>query len=93
MTRIQADADKQLVQSMKQIKDLAAERDLQAKELADLKTAAQVVVDMLDPIEEGGADARPLLERLREALQKVAGFLSETLKQYIAHVLGLAKSY
>lgn len=40
LTKIQADADKQMVQSMKQIKDLAAERDLQAKELADLRTAA-----------------------------------------------------
>ena len=40
LSKIQSDCDKQLVQSMKQIKDLAAERDLQAKELADLKTAA-----------------------------------------------------
>jgi hypothetical protein len=40
LSKIQSDCDKQLVQSMEQIKDLAAERDLQAKELADLKTAA-----------------------------------------------------
>jgi len=39
LSKIKADADKQLVKDMTQIKDLAAERDLQAQELADLKTA------------------------------------------------------
>ena len=52
---------------MKQIKDLAAERDLQAQELADLKTAAQAVVDMVDPVEDGETGDRTLVERLREA--------------------------
>ena len=78
---------------MQQIKDLAAERDRQAKELASLKIAAQAVVDMVDPVEDGGAGDRSLVERFREAPQKIAGFLSETSKQYMAHVLGLVKSY
>jgi len=43
LTKIQADTDKQLVQNMKQIKDLVAERDLHAKELADLKAVVQEV--------------------------------------------------
>jgi hypothetical protein len=34
-----------------------------------------------------------LLERLREALQKIASYLSETTKIYVAHVLGLVKSF
>ena len=60
MSKIKADSDKQLVKDMKQIKDLAAERDLQAKELADLKTAVQAVVDMVNPIEGGGAGDKSL---------------------------------
>jgi hypothetical protein len=35
LTKIKADSDKQLVESMQQIKDLAADRDLKAKKLAD----------------------------------------------------------
>ena len=49
LSKIKTDADRQLVQSMKEIKALAAERDLQAQKLADLKTAAQAVVNMVDP--------------------------------------------
>ena len=91
LSKIKADADKQLVKDMTQIKDLAAERDLQ--ELADLKTAVQAVVDMVDPIEGGEAGGKSLVERLREAPQKITGFLSETSRQYAAHVLGLVTSY
>jgi len=40
LIKIQADSDKQLVDSMKQIKDLVADRDLKAKQLADLEAAA-----------------------------------------------------
>ena len=40
MSNIQADTDKQLVDNMKQIKDLATDRDLKAKQLADLEAAA-----------------------------------------------------
>ena len=36
LSKIQSDCEKQLVQSMKQIKDFAVERDLQAEELANL---------------------------------------------------------
>ena len=61
LAKIKCDADKQLVESMQQIKDLAAERDLKAKELADLEAAAQAVVDM---VEDG------------EAAEKTSGMLS-----------------
>lgn len=33
------------------------------------------------------------MERLCEAPQKIAGFLSKTSRQYMEHVLGLVKSY
>ena len=77
LSKIKADADKQLVESMQQIKDLAAERNLDVMELADLRTAAQVVVDMF---EDGGAGNKTLVERLREAPQKITSFLSDTSK-------------
>ena len=93
LSKIQADSDKQLGESMQQIKDVAAERDSRAKELADLKAATQLVVDMVDLVEDGAAGERSLVERLCEAPQKIAGYLSETSKQYMAHILGLVKSY
>lgn len=80
LSKIKTDADKQLVQSIKQIKDLVAKRGLQAQELADLKTAAQAMVDMVDPIESSGARDKSLVEQLREAPQKIASFLSEMWK-------------
>ena len=64
LSKIQADSDKQLVDCMQKIKDLAAERDAQAKGLADLKMAAQAVVDMVDPVEDGAAGEKSLMERL-----------------------------
>ena len=64
LSKIKADADKQLVESMQQINDLAAERNLDVMELADLRTAAQVVVDK---VEDLGAGNKTLVERLREA--------------------------
>jgi hypothetical protein len=36
---------------------------------------------------------RTLLERLCEASQKISGYLSETTKTYVAHILGLIKSF
>jgi hypothetical protein len=47
---------------MTQIRDMAAEKELKDKELRELKGAAQVVVDMVDPPEEGVISERTLLE-------------------------------
>ena len=33
------------------------------------------------------------MERLREAPQKITSFLSDTSKKYLAHALGLVKSF
>jgi hypothetical protein len=46
-----------------------------------------------DPPEEGVVDNRTLLERLREALQKISSYLTKTTKTYVARVLGLVKSF
>src|SRR6185369_17455145 len=67
LTKIKADADKQMVSDMQQIRDLAADRDRKAQQLADLEAAAQVVVDMVKDEEAGG---KSLLDHLREAPQR-----------------------
>jgi chromosome segregation ATPase len=46
------DADAKLVECMTQIRGMAAKKDLKDKELEELKGAAQLVVDMVDPPEE-----------------------------------------
>ena len=48
---------------------------------------------MVDPQEEGTSSTRSLVERLEEALRKILEYLSSSTKSYIAHVLGLIKSY
>jgi NADH:ubiquinone oxidoreductase subunit E len=78
---------------MKQIKFMAEEKELKQKKLEDLQEAAQIVVNTVDPSEEGAIDNRTLLEYLHEAPQKIAGYISETTKTYVAHVLGLIKSF
>ena len=64
MTKIKADSDKQMARDMKQIKDLAVDRDQKAQQLADLEAAAKAVVDM---VEEEGAGEKRLQDCLREA--------------------------
>ena len=87
------DADKQFVEAATQIKKMAEEKELQEKELDELKAAAQAVIDMVDPPEEGIAQSKTLLERLQGAPQKIIKYLSDTSRQYVSHVLGLVKYY
>ena len=65
----------------------------QLVEYSEPKITAQAIADMVDPPEEGAEVSKTLVERLREAPQKIVGFLSDNAKLYIAHVLGLVKSY
>ena len=88
--KIQADSDKQLVECMQQIKDLAADRDSKVNQIADLEAAAQVVADM---VENGEVGEKTLVEHLCEAPQKITSFMSGTSRQYLAHALGLVKSF
>jgi len=66
---------------MQQIKDMAAERTHMERELNELKAAAQVIVDMINPPEEGDAQEKTLVERLQGAPQSIM--------KYVSHVLGL----
>ena len=44
-------------------------------------------------VEEGEAGDKTLVKSLHEAPQKITSFLSDTSKQYLAHALGLVKSF
>ena len=90
LTKIKADSDKQMVRDMKQIKDLAADRDQKAQRLADLVAAAKIVVGM---VEEEDAGDKSLLERLCEAPLRISSFFSDISRDYLAHALGLVKSF
>ena len=90
LTKLKADADKQMDSDMKQIRELAADRDQKAWQLADLEAVAQVVVDMVEDEEAAG---KSLLEQLREAPQRLSRFFSDTSRDYLAHALGLVKSF
>jgi hypothetical protein len=83
LTKIKADADKQMVNDMKQIRELS-------QQLADHEVAAKVVIDM---VEDEGAGEKSLLERLCEAPQRLSSFFSDTSREYLAHALGLVKSF
>ena len=69
---------------------MAADRDLKAQQLADLEAAAEVVVGM---VEEEDAGSKSLVERLHEASQRISSFFSDTSREYLAHALGLVKSF
>ena len=60
------------------------------KELQELKKAAQAVVDLVDPVEDSSSN---LIGRLQNAPQKIASYLAETSRNYVAQALGLVKSY
>ena len=44
-------------------------------------------------VEDEEAGGKSLLDRLREAPQRLSSFFSETSRDYLAHALGLVKSF
>jgi hypothetical protein len=93
LQKVIADTEQQFVGSLQQIKALSEKDEQRQKELEDLRGAAQELVDMVDPPEEGEAGQRPLLERLRGAPQKVVKFLSEGPVACVSHALTFVKSF
>jgi hypothetical protein len=57
-----ADTEEQFTNSLRQNKTLGEEKGRREKELEILREAAQTLVDMVAPAEEGEADKHPLLE-------------------------------
>jgi hypothetical protein len=92
LQKVIADIEQQFIGSLQQIKTLSEKDEQRQKELEDLWGAAQELVHMVDPPEEGEAGQRPLLERLRGAPQKVVKFLSEGPVACVSHALAFVKS-
>jgi hypothetical protein len=67
LRKVMADTERQFVDCLQQIKTLGEEKKQRQKELDDLKTVAQELVEMVDPREDGAEDRPPLLDRLRGA--------------------------
>lgn len=88
-----ADADQPLVDCMQQIMAMTQDKEHRQKELEQLQAAAQEIVNMVDPPEDGVVLDRTMLKHLCEAPQKIAAYVSETTRSYVAHVLGLLKSF
>jgi hypothetical protein len=63
LQKVIGNTEQQFVDSLQGIKTLG-------EELEGLRGAARELVDVVDPPEEGEANPRPLLERLREAQRK-----------------------
>jgi hypothetical protein len=91
--KVMAGTEKQFVDCPQQIKTLGEEKEQRQKELVDLKAAAQELVEMVDPWEDGAEDEPPLLDRLRGAPQKILNFVTEAATTYVGHALGLVKSF
>jgi hypothetical protein len=93
LRKVMADMEKQFVDCLQQIKTLGEEKEQRQKEFDELKTAAQELVEMVDPQEDGAEDGPPLLDRLRGAPQKILNFVTEASTSYVGHALGLVKSF
>jgi hypothetical protein len=93
LQKVIADTEQQFADCLQQIKTLGEEKEQWRKELEDLRGAAQKLVDMVDPQEDGEAGERPLLERLLGVPQKVLSFLTEAPIACVSHALSFVKSF
>jgi hypothetical protein len=93
LQKVVADTEEQFADCLWQIKMLREEKGRREKELEILREAAQMLVDMVAPVEEGEADKQPLLERLRGAPERVVKFLAEAPFACVSHALAFVKSF
>jgi hypothetical protein len=93
LQKVIANTEKQFDDCLQRIKTLGKEKEQRQKDLEDLRVAARQLVEVVDPLEDGAADERSLLERLRGAPQKVLNFVAEASITYVSHALGLVKSF
>jgi hypothetical protein len=93
LQKVVADTEEQFIDCLRQIKTLGEEKGRWEKELELLREAAQTLVDMVDPAEEGEADKQPLLERLHGATGRVDRFLAEASVACVSHALAFVKSF
>jgi hypothetical protein len=93
LQKVIAVTEQQFADCLRQIKTLGEKDEQRRKELEDLRGAAQELVDMVDPPEEGEAGEQPLLERLLGAPQKVVKFLTEAPVACVGHALAFVKFF
>jgi hypothetical protein len=93
LQKVITDTEKQFIDCLQQINTLGEEKEQRQKELEDLRVAARQLVQVVDPLEDGAANGRSLLERLRGALQKVLNFIVEASTTYVGHALGIVKLF
>jgi hypothetical protein len=62
LQKVIVDTEQQFADCLRQIKTLGEKDERWQKELEDLRGAAQELMDMVDPSEEGEAGEQPLLE-------------------------------
>jgi hypothetical protein len=68
LQKVIANTEHQFVDCLRQIKTLGEEKvqcEQRLKELEDLRVAAQELVEMVDPLDDGAEGQQSLLERLR----------------------------
>ena len=89
------DCDAQLLKSMGTIREMNTAMERKQMELTELEDAAFIVADMVDDPLPPGVEPRSLLERLRDAPQKLMGcvFKPEVVVPVAVYVLGLVKSF
>jgi hypothetical protein len=63
------------------------------QQFADCLQQVKMLVDMVDPAEEGEADKQPLLERLRGAPERVIKLLTDAPAACVSHALAFVKSF
>jgi hypothetical protein len=93
LQKVVADTDEQFTDCLRQVKTLGEEKERREKELEVLREAAQTLMDMVDPVEEGKVDKQPLLERLRGAPERVVKILTEAPVTCVSHALAFVKSF
>jgi hypothetical protein len=93
LQKVVANTEQQFADCHQQIKTLGEEKGRRGKELEILMGAAQTLVDMVDPPEEGKAGEQPLLERLLGAPERVVKFLTEAPVVCVSHALAFVKSF
>jgi hypothetical protein len=86
LQKVIGDTERQFVDNLHRIKTLG-------EELEDLRGAARELVDVVDPPGEVEANHRTLLERLREAPEKVMKLLSEAPVTSVNNALAIMKSF
>jgi hypothetical protein len=56
LQKVITDTEQQFVECLQQIKTLGEEKEQRQKELEDLRVAAQQLVEVVDPQDDGAAD-------------------------------------